>query len=154
MFPRFIIASLLALATAAALSGCGKSGTPTSANPVLDSTPPQAPSGILLTSDPGTGLRMLQWTPNAEPDLAKYQVSLYAPSPDRDNSYVPVAEITSGNRMRLPIVTDATTLYYRVRAVDATGNCSAASPVIVARLDASDINEPPGSSDPLPILRR
>ncbi len=151
--PRFIFVAVLAVAAAAALGGCGKTGTPTSAIPALDSSPPQPPSGGRVASDPATGSDVLQWTPNSEPDLAKYQVYLYAPSPQRENAYIPVAEVAGGNSMRLPAVDFVTTLYYRVRAVDASGNRSAASPLIAAEIVPTTPTIEPPSEELPPILR-
>jgi hypothetical protein len=151
-FLRSIVAPLLVIGAAAAVGGCGKSSTPTTPVPTLDTTAPLAPTGLAVVSDPATGLRSLEWTANTEPDLAKYEVYLYSPSPTRDNSYIEVAQITRAHSMRLPVTAAGTTLYYRVRAVDGSGNRSASSAVAAALLEATDSTEPPGGDDPPAVL--
>lgn len=154
-FSRLVFISLLAFATAAALAGCsGNSASPTRVDPALDTTAPLAPSGMSVVNDPVTGLDMLQWSNNTEPDLAKYQVLVYSPSPTRDNAYLPLVDVTGSNRMRLPVVSTGTTLYYRVRAVDTSGNASAASSVATVRLKPSVAPVDPPGDDPPPILHQ
>ncbi len=154
-YSRHPFTSLLALAAAAALAGCsGNSASPTRVVPTLDTTAPLAPSGMSVVVDAVTGLDMLQWSNNSEPDLAKYQVLVYSPSPARENAYVPLVDVTGSNRMRLPIVSTETTLYYRVRAVDRAGNTSAPSSVATVRLWPSVAPSDPPSDDPPPILHQ
>ena len=150
-YPRFILSSLIALAIAAAISGCGKSAAPTSAVPTLDTAPPQAPSGLTVVTDPASGLEVLQWSPNSEADLARYQICLYSPSPDRDNAYLPVAEATQAS-MWLPTVGESVTYYYRVRAVDQSGNASALSALLTVHLNATGPGRDPQPDDPPPVL--
>ena len=68
----------------------------------------------------------LTWAPSAAADVAKYQVYQYQPDPSRDNAYVMIGETTTSslNLGRTAVETDT---YFRVRAVDQSGNRSAFS---------------------------
>ena len=89
----------------------------------------------------------------SEADLARYQICLYSPSPDRDNAYVPVADATQAS-MWLPTVGESVTYYYRVRAVDQAGNESALSAAITVNLEAAGVFRDPQPDDPPPVLIR
>jgi hypothetical protein len=119
--PRHIVPMLVALALAAVLSGCGKDSTPTGLAP-LDQSPPAAPSQITSEMDASTANAVLEWTPSPSANVAGYEVYQYAPSPNRESAYVLVGETDAATtRYNLPWTYERTTLYYRLRAVSATG---------------------------------
>ena len=126
-FSRSITLPIAGLATMAMLSGCGNSANLTGLNPTLDTTPPPAPSALTYASD-GSGNLVLSWTESAAPDVAGYQVYVYSALPGGGNGFVPANDpINTDNAYQLPPVADGTTVIYRVRAVDTSGNASAFS---------------------------
>jgi hypothetical protein len=137
------------VAAAVLLAGCGGDGGPTAANPSLDTTPPQAPTGLAQATDPH-GNPVLRWTPNAEGDLDGYDVYKYSPAPDRDNAYVMVGQVARTAEYRID---GAGTYWYRVRARDTSGNRSAASPSVSVTVTGRTPEPTPGpGDDPDPIL--
>lgn len=120
--------SLVACSVAALLAGCGQGSSPTAPDSSYDTTPPATPSQVGMSTDPTTGIASLDWDPSTAADIAGYQVFLYSPSPARDNAYVQVAEVTAATpSFRMPVVSSETRLWYRVRAVDTSGNRSGLS---------------------------
>lgn len=140
------LSSLISVAAlAAVLAGCGTGSDPVAPNAILDSAPPQAPSG--LTQELNTSLvRVLEWTANSEPDLAGYQIYQYSPDPSRDNAYVLVATVSATTtEWALPIVDDSEITWMRLRALDQSGNRSAESVAAQVIL----LPESPGQDTPL-----
>jgi hypothetical protein len=88
----------------------------------LDRTPPAAPSGLTVTSGPNQAT--LTWAASREPDLSHYIVYRSASPSGLEN---PVARVDKPDTTYKDTGLSAGTYYYRVRAVDATGNRSAAS---------------------------
>ncbi|HEV2061709.1 MAG TPA: S8 family serine peptidase, partial [Solirubrobacteraceae bacterium] len=86
-----------------------------------DTTAPAAPTGLTATS--GDARIALDWADNAEPDLARYEVLR---STTAGGPYAKVADVT-GSSYTDGSLTNGTTYYYVVRAVDTSGNVSAAS---------------------------
>jgi fibronectin type 3 domain-containing protein len=89
----------------------------------LDAGPPAAPTGLAAT--PRQGSVDLDWDDSAEPDLAGYNV-YRAPAPAgpftrRNTALVPVSAFTVEN------ASNEIPFWYRVTAVDASGNESAPS---------------------------
>jgi hypothetical protein len=130
--PLTILMALMALT--AMLSGCGAGSDPVTPTAVLDDAPPQAPTG--LSGGQGTdGAPTLEWNANAEPDLSAYQIYQYSPDPSRDNAYELVATVGAGStEWTVPPASESGLVWFRMRAVDATGNrsaVSAAAPVMV-----------------------
>jgi hypothetical protein len=123
---------IAAIAVTAMLAGCANA--PTEAVPSLDTTPPPAPANLSASRD-SFDHQILTWEPSAAADVTGYQVYVYSPSPERDNAYLLVDDPDSGdNSYQLPSVTVATEAFYRVRALDASGNrsaFSAAAPVTI-----------------------
>lgn len=121
---------LLSFATIAIISGCGKSSSPTSAVPSLDSTPPVTPESMSITYDQVTRNKILKWAPSTSADLAGYQLYFYSPDPSRDNSFMLIAETDAGTtQYEIPAVSLPNTHFYRVRSVDTAGNRSGFSPI-------------------------
>ncbi|MEO5618568.1 MAG: hypothetical protein ABIS67_12410 [Candidatus Eisenbacteria bacterium] len=118
---------LTVAALAVVLGGCGTGSDPVSPNAVLDSAPPQAPTGLAQDLN-SSNIRVLEWSANSEPDLAGYQIYQYSPDPTRDNAYVLVATLSAGTtEWPLPVVDVAEITWIRLRALDQSGNRSAQS---------------------------
>jgi hypothetical protein len=125
-----MVISMIALA--ATLTGCSTNDNPTGPSSSLDSTPPPSPTG--LTQDVSNG-GTLEWDASPAGDVAGYQVFVYQPNPDRDNAYIQVAETAAGvTTWSLPAVSQQQTQYYRVRALDLSGNRSSMSAQFEATL--------------------
>jgi fibronectin type 3 domain-containing protein len=98
--------------------------------PAGDSVPPAVPTGVQATT---TATKVtVTWTPNTDSDLAEYQVL-------RNSSYV--TDIPVGTTSWVDPNATAGTLYrYSIRAVDTSGNTSAAS--AVSSVIAGDVTPP------------
>ena len=97
---------LTVAALAVVLGGCGAGSNPSAPASILDSAPPQAPTGLAQDLNI-SNVRVLEWTANSEPDLAGYQIYQYSPDPSRDNAYVLVATVSAGTTEWTLPVTDA-----------------------------------------------
>ena len=147
-FPRLILISIAALATVAALGGCGNETSPTGVAPSLDTTPPPVPTGLSVWTDAVTGRDFVQWDASAAPDIAGYQVYEYSPSPTRDNAYVLAGDLAaSQTSYTMPIVGEDTQMFVRVRAVDGSGNRSALSNSFSVTVHAVDGSTGGGTGD-------
>ena len=82
-----------------------------------DTTPPAAPAG--LTATPGDGEVLLDWNDNSESDLAGYNVYR---STTPGSGYSNVDSLLSGSAYTDSSVTNGTTYYYVVTAVDTSDN--------------------------------
>ncbi len=138
--PSFVSALVLAVV----LGGCGTGSDPVAPSSVIDNAPPQAPSG-LATALNASNVRVLEWAPNPEADLAGYQVYQYSPDPGRDNAYVLVATVSAGTtEWALPVTESMQVTWVRLRALDASGNRSAESAAAqVTLLPGSPGSDPP-----------
>mgnify|MGYP000144333355 CR=1 FL=1 len=102
-----------------------------------DTTPPATPVGLTATVE--AGAVQLRWTANGESDLAKYRLERGPNS----TSFTTLAEPTTAEH-RDSSVSAGLTYYYRLAAVDASGNASAYSnPVSVS------IPVPPDTTAPV-----
>ncbi len=92
-----------------------------------DTTPPAAPAGLMATPDDGEV--WLDWNNNSEPDLAGYKV-YRSTTPGSDyskiNGPLPLEYLTISEYIDSS-VTNGTTYYYVVTAVDSSGNESSYS---------------------------
>jgi predicted phage tail protein/carbonic anhydrase/acetyltransferase-like protein (isoleucine patch superfamily) len=92
-----------------------------------DTVPPAVPTG--LTGRPGFGVHLLEWASNTETDLSHYEIYVGT------TSAAPAAGASAQHSTRANILSisgleDGTRRFYRVRAVDTSGNRSAwAGPV-------------------------
>ena len=114
-----------------ALSGCNssKAVSPTS---LIDSAPPAAPSGLGVALD-GSGKRVLEWSANSEADLASYEV--YQSVAGSGNGYTLVGTLPVGTtEWNLPPVSGVVPAWFKVSAVDLTGNQSAQSSALSVTL--------------------
>ena len=128
MNTRNILATVAVVATVV-LSGCGKSADSTNVNTSLDTTPPSAPEGVSLNKTPE--FNALSWNASPSADVTRYQVFQYSPDPSRDNAYVMIGESTTSG-FTLPMSDTADNTYFRVKAVDASGNRSGFSTELAA----------------------
>ncbi|NBC15948.1 MAG: hypothetical protein GVY18_01390, partial [Bacteroidetes bacterium] len=111
-----------------------------------DTTPPAPPAGLAVI--PGDGQVRLTWMSNMEDDLARYRI-YRGTTPAPTNR---IASVTVGTDTTYVDrgVTNGTIYYYRLTAVDITGNESAFSREVVADplapLTPRDIGLPPANS--------
>jgi len=93
-------------------------------------------------SDDG-GVAAIRWQQNTEADLAGYNVYEYAPSPDNENSYRRLnTQIVASNGYKVEGLTPGSVYYFKVSAVDETGNESALSgPIAVTVATGPDAND-------------
>ena len=114
-----------------ALSGCNSSKV-VSPTGLIDSAPPAAPSGLGVALD-GSGKRVLEWSANSEADLASYEV--YQSVAGSGNGYTLVGTLPVGTtEWNLPPVSGVVPAWFKVSAVDLTGNQSAQSSALSVTL--------------------
>ena len=114
----------------------------------LDLTPPGAPAGLAVTRV-GGGAR-LTWSPDAEPDLAGYSVyrggSATGPFARVNDSLLVSPEFDDA---LLPA--DAQVAWYRVTALDRSGNESAPGTAVSISLAAASVLLQPAYPNPSPL---
>jgi fibronectin type 3 domain-containing protein/N-acetylneuraminic acid mutarotase len=92
-----------------------------------DTTPPAAPANV--SASPGDGRVNVTWSANTEPDLAGYNVyrstssAVSLTSPLNGATLLKVTSLLDGG------LTNGTTYYYAVQAVDTSGNKATSTPV-------------------------
>ena len=134
------------LVLAACASGCGSSTSATNVDPTLDTTPPPAPTSLMVASDPTTGRSTLSWAPSAAADLAGYQVWQANPG---SGAFTLIGQIGNDQaQIDLQPVGSPTWRDYRVRAYDVTGNYSSYSGTLSAELRPGHIAGDPGTPAP------
>jgi hypothetical protein len=123
------------------LAGCGSDKT---TSPVLgtpDTVPPATPSFRLARSD--YGVATVIWQRNTEADLAGYYVYEYDPDPANIQSYQRLnTQALTGSGYRVEGLTPGATYYFRMTAVDESGNESGYS----ATLPVTVMSNPPGGT--------
>ena len=120
------------LVLAATTSGCGSSTSATNVDPTLDTTPPPAPTSLMVTSDATSGRSTLSWAPSAAADLAGYQIWQATTG---TGTFTLVGQITGDQaQVDLQPVPSPTWRDYRVRAYDVTGNLSSYSSTLSTQL--------------------
>ncbi|MFC1481593.1 FG-GAP-like repeat-containing protein [Candidatus Neomarinimicrobiota bacterium] len=87
-----------------------------------DLTPPAAPS--VLTAIPGDGQIDLHWNPNSEADLAKYRIYRGTSSPASTLLDSVVGSSPPDTTYTDTSLTNGQEYFYRITAVDSTGNAS------------------------------
>jgi hypothetical protein len=106
--------------------------------PYEDLTPPTAPSGLVVTT--GTGTANLTWTAATDNvGVARYEIHRSTVATFTPSSATLVGTSTTTNYLNTGV--PAGTYYYAVVALDATGNSSPPSNVVVATL-VSDTTAP------------
>jgi hypothetical protein len=99
-----------------------------------DTTPPAAPANVSAT--PGDARVQLAWTPNTENDLAGYNVYRGTSTPVATTTPINGSSLLTSASFLDTGVTNGTTYFYVVSAVDTSGN-SAASATVSAMPTAS-----------------
>jgi hypothetical protein len=139
---------IVALASVAMLSGCGKSTDSVRVDPGLDTSTPATPVGLHYVANEYDGTRYIEWNAVGAGDLAGYQVYAYNPTPDRDNAYEMIGQVINpANRYQLPDAPVGTTLTVRVTSYNNGGKTSGMSAPLTVTYEAlrsGDINEVPG----------
>ena len=114
-----------ALVALIAVAGCGTDNTLSTTNPSYDAAPPSAPANI--RGEVRGAVSVLAWDASPDADVVGYDVYRYAPDPARESAYVKVnASTITGEEYVVSGGNDANS-WYRVKAVDLSGNRSSAS---------------------------
>ena len=122
MISRRFPLHLAALVVVFAVAGCATDNPVSSLNQVIDTAPPSAPTNIRGTAR--GAIALVQWDVSSDSDVVGYDVYRYAPDPARESAYVRInATPISGDEY---VVSDPAG-WYRVKAVDQSGNRSTAS---------------------------
>ncbi|MGV3723704.1 MAG: phage head spike fiber domain-containing protein, partial [Actinomycetota bacterium] len=103
-----------------------------------DTTPPATPAGLSATVD--AGAIQLRWTANGESDLAKYRLQR---GPNSTSFTTLVEPLTAEHRDSA--VSAGLTYYYRVAAVDGSGNASAYSNPVSVSIPVPPDTTPPAA---------
>jgi len=144
MFARRAVSfAVLALAVTA-FAGCATDNPLSPAS--IDASAPGAPTNLIAEDHAGS--LALAWDASSDADVVGYDVYRYAPDPARENSYVKVnSGLIVGTEY---VVADAGSApsWYRVKAVDAGSNTSAASGAIAAAKPGSGSSEDNGVREP------
>lgn len=120
---RYLFTAALLVAVSGLLIGCGDDDN-TNPSPIIDTTPPAAPSGLTGTSRDLTV--QINWTPNQEDDLASYYVYESVDQDDYNLIAVIPAGISSFSDER-EIGHDYS---YQLEAVDTSENTSEPSAAV------------------------
>jgi fibronectin type 3 domain-containing protein len=108
------------------LTGCGNDKTTSPIIETPDTVPPAAPATRVSRSD--YGFATVMWQRNTEADLAGYYVYQYNPTPDSEKSYQRLNTQTyTGTGYKVEGLTPGMTYYFKITAVDRSGNESAYS---------------------------
>jgi len=139
---RHVVTALLVGSMAAALVGCN-SGSSTSATNPVDLSPPQAPTNLHASTDVATQREWLQWDPSASASVASYEIYV-SDSPSGTGSLVSSVDANT-NDFLLPVVTQTTTEYYRVRAIGTNDVPSAFTGTVSVDRTSFDGPQPTGT---------
>ena len=122
------------------LAGCNSNSVVSPSN-LVDTAPPSAPSGLNVALD-ASGKRILEWSANSEADLASYHV--YQSTTSAGNGYALVGTLPQGStEWQLPEVNGLVPAWFKVSAVDLTGNQSAQSAALSVSLLPQESSEDP-----------
>lgn len=114
---RQLLSALFLGAMTLSLTGCGSdSSSITTPN---DTAPPQAPANLHARFDVPTKRDWLGWTPSASANVDGYEIRV-GNSPGGNDDLLSTVD-ASTDEIALPLVTDPTTEYYRVRAIGKNG---------------------------------
>jgi predicted phage tail protein len=146
---RIVFSALAMSALVLALAGCGsKSASLVGPGNVIDTTPPAAPTSVSSSYDAAAGRDYLNWTPSTSADVASYQVWKYEadPASGATGTMIMTAGAADASVALSPISSDGT-FWFRVRAIDESGNQSAFSSSVAADLHAWDGSNTGGRGD-------
>ena len=143
MSRRHIFATLLIGAMTMSLVGCNSGGSSVT-NPI-DLSPPQAPTNLHSDSDPSISRDWLAWDLSASATVAGYEV--YSSPPGGTSTLVATVSSTSTDYL-LPLVSEGTTEYYRVRAVGTNNVPSAFTSTVDVNRTPWDGSTPSSPPDP------
>lgn len=149
---KFLASALILGATVLALSSCGKTTSSVSTvepPPVLDTTPPSAPTALHGWYDVSGQRDYLSWTLSSSADVLAYEVFIV---PTGGTPSLIATQPATSDVMPLPIRSTDGTEIYRVRAVDASGNASAYSSSVIVTRHGWHGNGPNDSDDEKPVL--
>lgn len=125
---RLVPCALAMSALVLVLAGCGKSNDALAPANVLDTTPPDAPTNVAGSYNADENRDYMNWAPSTAADVAGYEVWKYSANPTSGAAGVLVATARANEHSTsLPPTGDGGTHWFRVRAIDATGNRSAYS---------------------------
>ncbi len=157
-YPQFIDQNVATDASAryviVAIDGAGNSSSPSlpilgSLNPVVDNTPPQAPTQLAFLSASESVIR-LEWIPPSAPDVVSFELfrSTATSAPSRIQN-VAIARATDTN------IRNDEIYCYQVRAIDGSGNASAFSNEVCSTLNETvavdnSVTSPNPAPNPLP----
>ena len=140
---------LAALVALVAFAGCGAENTLSSLDQPLDSAPPSAPTNV--RGEMRGALSVLAWDASPDADVVGYDIYQYAPDPTRESAYVRI-NATPIAAEEFVVTTGAeVNAWYRVKAVDQSGNRSSSTSAEYVEGIASPGGTAP--ADDLPILR-
>jgi hypothetical protein len=140
-------ASLVALV---ALAGCGAENTLSSLDQTLDSAPPSAPTNI--RQETRGAISVLAWDESTDADVVGYDVYVYSPDPARESAYVRINAATIEGDEFVVSTSGTLNAWYRVKAVDQSGNRSASSGAAYVEGETSIAGGLP-NTDELPVAR-
>jgi predicted phage tail protein len=140
---RSILIILALLLAPFALAGCGSDKTTSPIINTPDTVPPAAPTFRGARSD--YQIAELIWQNNTEADLAGYNIYEYNPNPDLEKSYQLLnSNLIASTAYRVDGLTPGMTYYFKITAVDRSGNESAYSgalPVTVLPRDGGGTDD-------------
>jgi hypothetical protein len=144
---RYALRALVMSATVAALAGCGKSSSITSADPALDTTPPNPPTNLHSAYVQAVNYDYLYWSASTSPSVHGYEVW---ESTTSGGTYSKIATIENANadNVILPPVSADGTRYYEMRATKTNGVFSAYSAELAVTRHAAASN--PGGTTGTP----
>ena len=143
-FRRVFCCAALAVSLVA-VTGCA-TDNPVSAVGGIDATAPGAPTS-LAAEVRGSDL-VLSWDASVDADVVGYDVYRFDPDPARENAYVKVnSAIITDTEYTVPEASSDLS-WYRVKALDASANASAASSALAAAAPAMNSNDGAQPSDP------
>ncbi|KPJ60811.1 MAG: hypothetical protein AMJ46_04935 [Latescibacteria bacterium DG_63] len=107
-----------------ALAGC--SSNESSPIQAIDTAPPAAP--VMTEARLSGTSAILHWTRNTETDVAGYNVYFFTPDPGSDESYTKLnSTLVTRTSYTVTNLTVGTLYYFKITAVDWSGNESASS---------------------------
>lgn len=132
-----LVAIGFVLALIPMMNGCSEEATTSPAPIIQDTTPPVPPMGLdIERRDSGV---KLTWSPNLEADLEGYNIWLYNPSPGAVQAYQKLNDelITDIQYSCSKLPTNDPDYYFRLTAVDVSGNQSPMSQVVESEVQYS-----------------